>query len=311
MSVAPGTVPRDEMVVHDVLFAESDDELVSVAGHRLATALAGGALSIAIATPDHMRAFAERIRVTGLEPEASVTDGSLVMMDAAETLDRLTPGGSFDPEMFAEVVGSVVRAAAVERPVEAFGEMVGLLWNDGRCDDAIELEAAWDQLVQETSASLLCAYSSSLLDDPRRSDGLATVCGMHSGIVAETSFERSWRLPDDRTAAAEARRIAANALRSRGVAEATFYDAQSVVTELAANAAIHANAPYSIDVRIDDGRVLLGVRDQSPEPPVLGGGGRRRLLSGLRGLPLVDILTARWGVDRLDGGKIVWAELAR
>ncbi|UMG93376.1 MEDS domain-containing protein [Nocardioides sp. TF02-7] len=256
-------------VAHDVLFARSEDEVTDVAGGRLAAALTGGSAAVVIATPEHQHTIAERIAAGGVDPEAAARHGALVSLDAAETLDQMTPDGRFDPAAFSDVVGSVVRGARRERSVHAFGEMVALLWYDDRPHEAVELESAWDALVRETSSSLLCAYPAELVDDVERSGELAAVCGMHSAVLADAPFERSWRLDADQDTASRARRLCGNVLRVRGVEEDAFYSTQSVVTELVANALAHAGSPVDLTVLVDAAQVRVRVGDDRAEAPVL------------------------------------------
>lgn len=297
-------------VVHDVLFSEDDDELAGVAGERLAAALAAGQSAIVIASPSHQRVFAERVAAAGIDDAAAVTDGTLLMLDAAATLDLLRPGGAFDPSAFDEVVGSLVRERVARGPVFAFGEMVALLFDAGRPQEAIELESAWNELLRETGADLLCAYPGVLLEDPRHAVHIGSVCGMHGGVVADSVFRRQWQLEGERSAGSEARRLVANALRSRGVEEAAFYETLSVVTELVLNAVDHARTPLSLEVVIDDAHVTVRVGDGSPHPPVVREPGPRKV-NVQRGLKLVAGLAARWGFEPVGAGKVVWADVAR
>lgn len=87
-------------------------------------------------------------------------------------------------------------------------------------------------------------------------------------------------------------------------------DAALVVTELVANAVLHAGGPITltIDVRGDGPRVRLEVEDSSPVPPVLREYGT--VASTGRGLTLVARLAVRWGVEPVESGKRVWAEVA-
>lgn len=303
------SVASEEAAGHDVLFAESDAELVSVSGARLADSLAAGSTVIVIATAEHRRRFAAAMRDAGLDPDRAVADGSLALLDAAETLDALTPDGSFDPAAFDRVVGARVRSAAAEGPVDAFGEMVALLWDEGRVEEAIELERAWDELLRETSASLLCAYPIRLVDDLEGAPALRAVCGMHGRIVSEHPVERSWRFGYDLNTAPRARRAVASALRVRGVAESTFYDAQSVLTELVGNALLHTRSAISVGLEVGPERIVLRVADDNPEPPALRGDARGP--SAARGLKVVTELADRWGVEPVAAGKVVWAELDR
>lgn len=297
----------DQDYVHDVLFAESDDELRLLAGDRVSDSLASGRSAIVISSPDHHEQFLDQVSRAGHDPDRARADGALLMLDAADTLGRMTPSGTFDRDAFDEVVGDLVREQAARGPVFAFGEMVALLFDAGRPHEAIDLEAAWDDLLRETSAELLCAYPGSLLDEPEHAVHVGSVCGMHSGVVAESPFHRSWSLDGDPSAGGVARRLVANALRARGVPEAAFYDTLSVVTELVANAVNHSAGPVSVEIGIDHAAVRLRVGDSSPTAPVIGRakGGR------IRGLRLVEELAHRWGTDIVHAGKVVWVELAR
>lgn len=299
---------QDEGTAHDVLFAESDEELVSVAGARLAASLAAGGAVIVIATPEHRDRFLAAIRDAGPDPEAAARDGSLTLLDAGETLAAVTAGGSFDPDAFDRVVGALVRDATADGPVDAFGEMVALLWDAGRVMEAIELERAWEELVRETSASLLCAYPIRLVDDLDTAPALRTVCGLHARIVSEDAVERSWRFDYDLSAASRARRAVSSALRVRGVAEAVFYDVQSVLTELVGNALHHTRSAISVGLSVLPDRVVVRVEDQHPDPPVVRTGDGR---AARRGLRVVHELADRWGVEPSADGKVVWAEVDR
>ena len=79
-----------------------------------------------------------------------------------------------------------------------------------------------------------------------------------------------------------------------------------VVSELAANAVVHAATPFVVTVTLGP-RLRVEVIDGSPEPPV-------RQDSGLdapsgRGLRLVEACADNWGYEVLPDGKVVWAEL--
>ena len=86
-------------------------------------------------------------------------------------------------------------------------------------------------------------------------------------------------------------------------------DAQLVVSELASNAVLHARAEVRLTLR-SDGKswVRIELRDDNPRLPALVTFSDDAT-SG-RGLSMVDALSTSWGVDRLGGGKTVWAELA-
>lgn len=83
--------------------------------------------------------------------------------------------------------------------------------------------------------------------------------------------------------------------------------AAQVVSELAANAVLHAHTVYTVHVRWAGGSLLVEVSDLSPLPPKL----RHYELDATtgRGLHLVDALSDNWGVRTGAPGKTVWARI--
>lgn len=107
-----------------------------------------------------------------------------------------------------------------------------------------------------------------------------------------------------------ARRYAAAALVPRG-AEHLCDDVRTVVSELATNALLHARTPFRLGVTVGPDRVRVEVTDGSPTRPRPLRSLDREGATG-RGLALVAVLSAAWGVDPdpAGGGKTVWCELA-
>lgn len=85
------------------------------------------------------------------------------------------------------------------------------------------------------------------------------------------------------------------------------------VSELATNALVHGVPPgrgYRLCLSVDCGGLLrVEVHDSGPGlPRVREPAGGAEAESG-RGLALVSVLAAKWGVDQRDPGKTVWCEL--
>lgn len=114
------------------------------------------------------------------------------------------------------------------------------------------------------------------------------------------------RLAPDASAVATARRYVAEQLRTAGL-EDTVADAQLAVSELVANAVIHARTPVTVRVETVPSGARVFVHDESaalPSPAALGASA----MSG-RGLVLVDAVSVRWGVEPEPGGKTVWFDV--
>lgn len=79
--------------------------------------------------------------------------------------------------------------------------------------------------------------------------------------------------------------------------------------ELVTNAIVHVSSDIELVVTMVGDVLRVAVHDDSPRAP-LRGVGDAEAESG-RGLLLVEALSARWGVERVDsvGGKAVWFEV--
>ncbi len=83
-------------------------------------------------------------------------------------------------------------------------------------------------------------------------------------------------------------------------------DAALVVTELAANAIVHAHSAFTVVLSAPDDLLRISVRDAAP----LRGNELRP--AALHGLGAVDAMASRWGVEPLGAaGKTVWVDLHR
>ncbi len=89
----------------------------------------------------------------------------------------------------------------------------------------------------------------------------------------------------------------------------TADDVLLLVSEVVANACMHAGGPNSLLLHLTAERLRIEVTDASPVVPV------SRFPTdparpGGHGLLIVKRLARAWGVDPVDGGKCVWVEVA-
>ena len=106
-----------------------------------------------------------------------------------------------------------------------------------------------------------------------------------------------------------ARRLARELLEP--VAPAIVDDAAVIVTELVANAVLHASGPVRLEIgpAPEGPAIRIAVADSSPAPPAVREYGTGAATG--RGLTLVSRISRAWGVDPAPEGegKVVWAEL--
>ena len=247
---------------HVVQFYECDADLVERAGSYLGDTEATGALAIVIATEDHRRAFEGHLLAAGIDVAAARDEGTLVLLDAASTLARFMGPDGVDRDAFFEVIGGVVGdAVATGRPVRAFGEMVALLWEAGDVLGAIDLETLWNELGTQLPFSLYCAYRSESVAGHEHADALERMCHLHSAVVhVEPPVEATWHFDADLSAPGAARRLLTDVIRGAGQDADLVEDARLIVTELAANAVLHAGSPFSVSILSHASTLLPGGR---------------------------------------------------
>jgi anti-sigma regulatory factor (Ser/Thr protein kinase) len=294
---------------HVVHFYARDEDLAEHVGRHLVDALAAGATVIVAATHAHADAFEQRIRGAGIELDGAIATGAYLRLDADALLPQLLADGSPDPQRFDAIIGSAIRTAAVAgRPIYAYGELVGLLWNRGRVNAAIELEALWNALGREIPFSLFCSYPAAGDSGEERVEQLSRICNLHTAVVGDDPRGPSIRHFE---AASDAPRAARRFLAERLgelSSEQLVLDATLIVTELATNAVQHARSAFTVAIMRSRGALRIEVRDASTLAPVV-----RRVdpwAGSGRGLALVEALAHAWGVEYAGNGKTVWAQLA-
>lgn len=290
---------------HVVQFYDRGDDLISAVGGYLTRAVSAGAVAIAIVTDDHRRAFQAELTDRGVDAARAVRDGSLVWLDAAATLAVCMHDGEIDAAAFRANLAPVVkRAQDGGRPVKAYGEMVALLWDIGDVVGAIELEKLWNELAGDLNFALFCGYHAQPLAGEEYADALQQVCHFHTAVLDVVSA----RFRAGPGAPFAARRFVASLLGCRPFGGRAPTDAaRLVVSELATNAVVHADSPFSVSVRYGGSVIRISVRDWSPTMPVVRDGGPGAP-SG-RGLRLVDMVARDWGVETAPDGKTIWADL--
>jgi hypothetical protein len=170
---------------HAVQFYGTDQSLfVTVAGF-LAEGLVAGQPAIVIATATHRIAILEHLCGRLIDCEKAIRNGDLVLLDAEATLDLFMVDDEPDGELFEQNVGRLVDQAINGRQrtiLRAYGEMVDVLWKQGRSDAAIKLEILWNKLAMKYSFALLCGYAMGSFY--KQTKQLEDVIAQHSHVIA-------------------------------------------------------------------------------------------------------------------------------
>src|SRR3984957_12673021 len=183
---AASTLPGE----HVAYFYQASDSLLEALCDFIGPVLDAGNAAIIIATKVHLEGLEQRLMARGLDTPQASKQGRYVALDASETLAKIMVEGMPDASRFAEIVGGAMartRAAAkaVHPGIGAFGEMVSLLWTEGKIDAAIRLEQLWNELANKHSFSLRCAYPVASFYGEKNAQPLMRVCAEHSAVVVD------------------------------------------------------------------------------------------------------------------------------
>lgn len=308
---------------HRVAFYDSDAGLVESVVDFLRPSLWGG-VAVVVAAADHRRAFAAALVASGVDAAAAVRSGRLVVLDASDTLERFLVGDDPHAPAFEQVVGGVLDGAIrMGGPVRVYGEMVAVLWQQGRVATAMRLEELWNQIAATRAFELLCGYPSALFAHPSCARRFEALCSRHTDVSIAPDDRRwlpiwaigngwtdertvRWRFPAELTSGARARVQLGPLLLSWGLAD-LLDDAELLLSELVNNAVVHAGSQVTVNLSRHNDVLHVEVTDHGP-------GALRLVDSDLddtdgRGLMLVDAISSTWGTDVKGPAKTVWFQL--
>jgi hypothetical protein len=186
LTAEPGPRPRPRSShFHGVQFYNDPDALCRIVGGFVGEGLERADLALLIVTPDHAERIDGCLRARGTNLDEAKRDGRLVTVDADATLQLFMADGLPDPGAFRRTIGSALaelRRGREHCTVRAYGEMVDLLWKDGREAAAIRLETLWNQLAVTHDFNLLCGYS---MGNFYKGAAIEHICNQHSHLLAE------------------------------------------------------------------------------------------------------------------------------
>jgi hypothetical protein len=138
---------------------------------------------IVVATGQHRDDLKRRLIADTEIGFSGLLDRHYVSLDASDTLALFLISGWPDERVFLNAIGKIIEHAAQGRPIRIFGEMVALLWAEGKHRAALRLEELWNQLAMKRSFSLLCAYPNSAFHGSEMASSFQGVCATHSHVI--------------------------------------------------------------------------------------------------------------------------------
>jgi PAS domain S-box-containing protein len=206
-----------------VQFYSDDSSLINELSRFIGAALGAGDSSIIIATRSHRDQLASLLARRGLDLASATEDGRYIYLDASDTLTKIMVDGWPDAARFKALIGCLLEKAdrPCHRPrptVAAFGEMVALLWAEGKAEAALHIEQLWNELAETRNFHLYCAYPAQLFRHAADDGLVQRICAQHSMIVpVESSATEDERLSNIRFLQTKAQALETEVLQRKTV----------------------------------------------------------------------------------------------
>lgn len=167
---------------HHLQLFDSSKSLAETVSAFLLEAFHRGEPLLIVATPEHRELLSRRLEDGGLSVREAIAANVLVILDAAQALDKFMRRNTPNAIAFDEVVGSLIARLSNGKRVCIYGEMVDVLAAQGHYQAAHQLEELWNALGRRESFTLFCGYASGHFGDPKTAKVLADICKAHSHL---------------------------------------------------------------------------------------------------------------------------------
>jgi signal transduction histidine kinase len=179
---------------HGVQFYSEDKFLIEELSQYVINALRAGHSAVIVATEEHRQGLVQSMTAEGVDLGTLAGKGRFVAVDAAQLLSTFMVEGWPDADRFTRAAGGVIESAmaaaapSVSPCVAVYGEMVALLWAQGKAEAAIRLEQLWNDLARTKAFTLFCAYPMSGFSHEQDAALILKVCAEHSAVIPTESY---------------------------------------------------------------------------------------------------------------------------
>jgi hypothetical protein len=170
--------------IHSVHIYEDSAALISRLCAIVSSSLRSGDTVLIIATAEHREQLLTDLQDCGLDVRLHAREGRYMMLDAHQTLATFMRDGLPNNKLFTTAVCDILdhahdSALANGKCLTVFGEMVAVLWQDGRKEAALQLEVLWNDALHGRASHMHCAYPQGILTG----SDLAAISSVHSHVI--------------------------------------------------------------------------------------------------------------------------------
>ena len=174
---------------HFVQFYDSENFLIESLTNFVSAGFIFGETVLILATKQHLNALRTNLSEHHFHLNQLQKQGRFVPLNAEEVQADLSVDGILCRERFNQFFSSLLsQATDGGKRVRVFGELVAVLWAQGKYSTALEVEELWNGLRSQTDFSLFCAYPMQAFAGKEMAEPLRQVCLTHSRIIPAESY---------------------------------------------------------------------------------------------------------------------------
>lgn len=172
------------------------ETLVDAIARFAASGMSAGDVVVSVA-PDarHEKVFA-RLRELGVDPEAAVAGGDLVLGRPEDVRQECIRGGVLDEQQFRDSFRAILDLGGPQNRIRLYGEISNSFWHAGDIETATRLDYLCDDVVRDRKVGIFCGYLLDGLDPGSYQAGLEHLCHVHC-CMPETADDASLRAAVD------------------------------------------------------------------------------------------------------------------
>lgn len=172
---------------HEVAFYADHRSVVDGYARFIGDSLRNGKAVIAVVTESHRASLLPKLESDGVDVAAVIEEGRYFLLDAADTLSKLTVNDVPDAVRCKQVVGDLIAVAAKSVKAEparvaVCGETAPTLLAKGNAEGAVMLEHFWDEIAREFGVPTLCGYLLSAFPQHEVDPFFQKICAEHSSV---------------------------------------------------------------------------------------------------------------------------------
>lgn len=176
---------------HIAQFHQHAEALAQSAFEFIEGGLRRGNSVVVIATATNAAQFDTLLTQAKFHRHALERSGQLRFVDTTELLAEFMVDGTPDRPKFLTVVRTLLdRARIYGRGTRAFGDMAGVLWQDGNAQAAIQIEDLMNEVGRTLPFALYCGYVMNTQCEESYSGPIEDLGRTHNEIVASVDDER-------------------------------------------------------------------------------------------------------------------------